>query len=248
MTVELHHRLEGPDGAPVVMFSNSLGTTLAMWDDQAAALADRYRVLRYDTAGTARSPVPPGPYTVDDLADDALALLDQLGIERVAFCGLSLGGAVGDDARAAGARADRAARALLARRCSSGRPSSGSSARRPCAPRASRRSRRPALERWLTPDGATRVGGAARRDAALAAAPRATPPAARRSPRYDLRGAARRRPRCRRWRSPAPTTPPRRPTSCEAIAAEIPGARLHVIGGARHIANVEQPGGVQPPC
>src|SRR6185436_17714212 len=77
------------------MFSNSLGTTLEMWDDQAAALADRYRVLRYDQRGHGRSPAPPGPYTVSELAGDALALLDRLGIERVSFCGLSLGGAVG---------------------------------------------------------------------------------------------------------------------------------------------------------
>src|SRR5690349_4108982 len=95
MTVEVHHRLEGPDDAPVVMFANSLGTTLEMWDDQAAALAGRYRVLRFDMRGHGRSPVPPGPYTVDELAADALALLDRLGIARVMLCGLSLGGAVG---------------------------------------------------------------------------------------------------------------------------------------------------------
>ena len=95
MSVEVHHRLEGPEGAPVVVFANSLGTTLEMWDAQAAALAGRYRVLRFDLRGHGRSPVPPGPYTVGDLADDALALLDRLGIERVSFCGLSLGGTIG---------------------------------------------------------------------------------------------------------------------------------------------------------
>src|SRR5919197_4765150 len=95
MTVEVHHTLEGPDGAPVVMFGDSLGTTLAMWDDQAAALADQYRVLRFDMRGHGLSPAPPAPYTVDELADDALALLDRLGLPRVMFCGLSLGGAVG---------------------------------------------------------------------------------------------------------------------------------------------------------
>ena len=59
MSVEVHHRLEGPDGAPVVMFANSLGTTLEMWDEQAAALAARYRVLRYDHRGHGRSPRRP---------------------------------------------------------------------------------------------------------------------------------------------------------------------------------------------
>ena len=95
MSVAVHFRLDGPDDAPVVMFSNSLGTTLEMWDFQAAALAHRYRVLRFDTRGHGRSPVPDGPYTVADLAGDALALLDRLGIDQVSFCGLSLGGAVG---------------------------------------------------------------------------------------------------------------------------------------------------------
>jgi pimeloyl-ACP methyl ester carboxylesterase len=95
MSVEVHHRLEGPDGAPVVMFANSLGTTLEMWDAQTAALGGRYRVLRFDPRGHGRSPSPSGPYTVGELADDALALLDRLGIERVMFCGLSLGGAIG---------------------------------------------------------------------------------------------------------------------------------------------------------
>ena len=59
MSVAVHHRLEGPEGAPVVVFSNSLGTTLEMWDDQAVALRDRYRVLRFDTRGHGRSPSRP---------------------------------------------------------------------------------------------------------------------------------------------------------------------------------------------
>ena len=91
----VHHRLEGPDGAPVVMFSNSLGTTLEMWDAQAAALAHRYRVLRFDTRGHGRSPVPDGPYTMDELGADVLALLDRLELDRVSYCGLSMGGMIG---------------------------------------------------------------------------------------------------------------------------------------------------------
>ena len=94
-TVELHHVLEGPEDASVLVMANSLGTTLRMWDDQASALGDRFRVLRYDHRGHGGSPVPPGPYAIEDLGRDALALLDSLGVERFSWCGLSIGGMVG---------------------------------------------------------------------------------------------------------------------------------------------------------
>jgi 3-oxoadipate enol-lactonase len=94
-SVEVNYELAGPSDAPVLMLSGSLGSTLRMWDPQADALADRFRVLRYDHRGHGESAVPEGPYAMADLAGDALALLDQLSIERVAFCGLSLGGMVG---------------------------------------------------------------------------------------------------------------------------------------------------------
>jgi 3-oxoadipate enol-lactonase len=95
VSVDVHHSLEGPEGAPVIVFSNSLGTTGGMWDAQAAALSDRFRVLRYDTRGHGGSPAPPGPYSMGDLAGDVLALLDRLELERVSFCGLSIGGMTG---------------------------------------------------------------------------------------------------------------------------------------------------------
>jgi 3-oxoadipate enol-lactonase len=91
----LHYRFDGVAGAPVVMLSNSLGTDLAMWDSQIVTLAARYRVLRYDTRGHGQSAVTRGPYTIEGLAKDALGLLDALAIERVHFCGLSMGGMVG---------------------------------------------------------------------------------------------------------------------------------------------------------
>lgn len=95
MSVELHHRLNGPDGAPVVMLSNALGSTMEMWAPQVPALATRFRVLRYDHRGHGMSPVPPGPYEIADFGRDALELLDRLEIERAHFCGLSLGGMTG---------------------------------------------------------------------------------------------------------------------------------------------------------
>ena len=91
----LHHELTGPAEAPVLVLGNSLGTTGAMWDPQLPVLAEHFRVLRYDMRGHGRSEVPPGGYTIDDLGRDALDLLDTLGLQRVAYCGLSLGGMVG---------------------------------------------------------------------------------------------------------------------------------------------------------
>jgi 3-oxoadipate enol-lactonase len=82
----------GPADAPVVVLSNSLGATRGMWDPQVPALAERYRVVGYDTRGHGDSPAPPGPYTLDDLVDDVVALLDTVGAERAHLVGLSLGG------------------------------------------------------------------------------------------------------------------------------------------------------------
>jgi 3-oxoadipate enol-lactonase len=89
------YRLDGPDGAAVLVLSNSIGTTLRMWDEQVPVLARRHRVLRYDFRGHGGSDVPPGAYSLDRLGRDVLELLDALGIDTFAFCGLSLGGLVG---------------------------------------------------------------------------------------------------------------------------------------------------------
>ncbi len=95
MTARLEHRFDGPEDAPVVVLSGSLGTTMAVWDAQVPTLAGRYRVLRYDHRGHGGSEVPPGPYAIEDLGRDLLALLDEHDIARVSFCGLSIGGMVG---------------------------------------------------------------------------------------------------------------------------------------------------------
>ncbi len=93
--VSVDHVLEGPEDAPVLVLSNSLGATLEMWDAQAEALRGRFRLLRYDARGHGPSPAPPGPYEIGDLGRDVLSLLDRLGIWRASFCGLSIGGMVG---------------------------------------------------------------------------------------------------------------------------------------------------------
>jgi len=78
-----------------VFLGGSLGTTLDMWDDLVEPLADRYHVVRFDTRGHGSSPIPPGPYTMGELAADVVALADDLDIDRFAYVGLSLGGAIG---------------------------------------------------------------------------------------------------------------------------------------------------------
>src|SRR5512132_2339853 len=93
-TITTNYELTGPKNAPVVVLSHSLGSNLHMWDPQAAALADR-QVLRYDTRGHGQSDVPGGAYTLDELVADAVALLDELGIPKVDFVGLSMGGMIG---------------------------------------------------------------------------------------------------------------------------------------------------------
>ncbi len=91
----LNYRFDGPDDAPILLLSNSLGTDLAMWTPQIAEFARRFRVLRYDSRGHGASAVTQGPYSIERLGRDALGLLQGLGIQRANVCGLSLGGMVG---------------------------------------------------------------------------------------------------------------------------------------------------------
>lgn len=91
----LFYRLEGPAGAPAVIFSNSLGADHMMWQPQAEALSPALRVVRYDQRGHGASDVPPGPYTLERLGRDVLDLADHLGLDQFTFCGLSMGGLTG---------------------------------------------------------------------------------------------------------------------------------------------------------
>lgn len=94
-THQLHYEIEGPAHAPVLLFAHALGTTMDMWTPQLQPCRERFRVLRYDSRGHGHSSAPPGPYRIEDLGLDVLALLDHLKIERAHFCGLSMGGLVG---------------------------------------------------------------------------------------------------------------------------------------------------------
>ncbi len=91
----LHYRIDGEAGAPWLTLCNSLGTNLEMWEPQMPALREHFRVLRYDTRGHGASDLPTGPCSIADLAQDAIDLLDALGIAQTHFCGLSLGGMTG---------------------------------------------------------------------------------------------------------------------------------------------------------
>ena len=92
--IEMSYRLEGAAGAPVVMFSNSFLTDYGMWDTQVPGFGARYRLLRYDARGHGDTQATDGPYSIDLLVEDAVALLDALAIERVHFVGLSMGGMI----------------------------------------------------------------------------------------------------------------------------------------------------------
>jgi len=95
-THRLNYRIDGDgDGKPWLVFCNSLGTDLHMWDEQAEALAGTFRILRYDRRGHGRSTAPTPPYRIADLGGDVIALLDALKIGKAHFCGLSIGGLTG---------------------------------------------------------------------------------------------------------------------------------------------------------
>jgi 3-oxoadipate enol-lactonase len=236
--VRLAHHLEGDADAPVLVLSGSLGATTAMWDAQIPAFAPRYRVLRVDHPGHGDSPVPAGPVTVEGIALALLVLLDALGIARVAFCGLSLGGMVG---QWLGANApDRVDGLVLA--CT------GASLGTPelYAERAELVRRQGvgvvvdgARERWFTP--AFRDTPAAKR---ILDALRATPPEGYAAcceavGAFDFsRELQRIRPSTLvLFGEEDPVTPP--PVLDEL--ATIPHARLTGIAHAAHLANVEQP-------
>ena len=88
-------RIDGPDGAPVLLLSNSLSSDLSMWEDQIPAWSQRFRVVRYDQRGHGKSTVSPTPYSIAQLGRDSIGIMDALGIAKTHWCGLSLGGMVG---------------------------------------------------------------------------------------------------------------------------------------------------------
>ena len=88
-------KIEGTPNSPVLVFSNSLGTDLRMWDQIVKFLLPYFRIIRYDTRGLGQSEVTASPYTVDQLGQDLLDLINDLGLDKFHFCGLSMGGQIG---------------------------------------------------------------------------------------------------------------------------------------------------------
>ncbi len=91
----IHVEMDGPANAPVLLLSNSLGTDLHMWDEQVAPLTQHFRLVRFDRRGHGKSDVPKGPYNMQRLGRDVLAIVDGLGIKKANWCGLSMGGMEG---------------------------------------------------------------------------------------------------------------------------------------------------------
>jgi 3-oxoadipate enol-lactonase len=223
---------------PVVL-SNSLGSTAEIWDRQVPTLAKDYRVVRYDHRGHGESPVPPGPYTIAELGEDVLRLLDSLGVERASFCGLSLGGMVG--MWLAAHAPDRIERLVLL--CTSARLPREPWLERARVVRAEGTSAvaDAVVGRWFTPGFAAREPDLVARMRAMMAATPAEGYAAccEAIAAMDLRDDLAHIRAATLVLSAAddPAIPPAHPA---AIAVAIPAARLVVIPDAAHLPTVEQ--------
>lgn len=239
--IPIHTLVEGPANRPVVVLSNSLGTTFRMWDSQIDKLQHRFRVVRYDMRGHGASAVPSGPYSIDDLADDLVAVLDAFDFQRVHLVGLSLGGMVA--LRVAARNPERVNR--LAVLCTAALlPPPSAWIQRAAAVRAhgSGTVAAAVAARWFTKGylaahpaakvaaeamvAATPVEGYAGCCEAIAAVDLRSDLASITAPTLAIAGAD------------DPATPP----ACLAeIATGMPDARLLVVPHAAHLANVERP-------
>jgi 3-oxoadipate enol-lactonase len=244
--VEVHAVVSGRADGPVVVLSNSLGSTHRMWDAQLAELEQHFRVVRYDTRGHGGSPVPEGPYGIDDLADDLVALLDRLGIAKAHLVGLSLGGMT--VMRVAIRNPERVHR--LALLCTGAQlPPASAWTDRAATVRAqgSEAVAAAVVQRWFTPAyleanpdarsaheqmvAATPAEGYAGCCEAIAELDLREQLSVITAPTLAIAGVD------------DPATPP---AKLEEIVAEIPGARLLTVPQAAHLANAEQPATITP--
>ncbi|MGH9065870.1 MAG: 3-oxoadipate enol-lactonase [Acidimicrobiales bacterium] len=242
MPAWLHHVAEGPEDAPVVVLSNSLGTTLGMWDPQVSALVERWRVVRYDQRGHGRSAVPPGPCSIADLGGDVLALLDSLGVDRVSFCGLSLGGMVGMWLAAhAPHRIDRLVLCCTSARL--GPPEAWAERAATVLAEGMGAIAEATVGRWFTPsfrERAPRIVDGVRR-MLLATSPQGYAACCRAIEAMDLRAdlGSITAPTLVVAAADDPSTPP---SHGEEIHGAVAGSRMVVLPSAAHLANLEQPG------
>jgi 3-oxoadipate enol-lactonase len=238
--VSLHYVVDGAPGGAVVVLGSSLGTTGAMWLPQVKALGATYRVVRYDHRGHGGSPAPDGPYSIEDLGSDLLALLDRLELARVDLAGLSLGGMV---AMWLAATAPHRVR-RLALLCTSARPDEPDAWRQRAAKVRTRGLGAvvgPVTSRWFTPEFDERhpaVGAWAR-------AMFVANPAEGYAGCCEAIAALDLVPLLGRIEAPTLVVAGARDLAlpvphAERIAAGVPGARLAIVDAA-HLANVEQP-------
>ncbi len=240
--VEVHSVADGPEAGPVVVLGGSLGSDLRMWEPQVKPLVEQgFRVIRYDARGHGKSPVPPGPYSLDDLGADVLALLDSHGVERAHLVGLSLGGMTG---MWLGAHAANRIESLVLC-CTSaklGPPQMWIDRAKMVREHGTGSIAEAGVGRWLTagfadehPDDAAFL-----REMIAAVADEGYAACCEAIERMDLLGHL--------PKISAPTLviagaeDPATPVEhAEAIAAGIPGARLEIVEGAAHLGNFEQP-------
>ena len=239
--VEVHYRIDGRRDGPTLVLSHAMGLSMAMWDPQLPQLSRDFRVLRYDHRGHGGSTVPAGPYTISELGRDLLTLLDRLEIDRVSFCGLSLGGMVG--IWVAVNAPDRIERLVLC--CTAARmlrPEDYADRAKQVRASGMASIANAVVSRWFTP-----AFAASRPDtiAAIRAVLESTPAEGYAATCEALAGMDQRDDLIR---IAVPTfviaaehdqsTPPEQ---SREMAERIPGAQFALIRGASHIANIEQP-------
>jgi 3-oxoadipate enol-lactonase len=245
-SVEVHAVVTGRPDGPLLVLSNSLGSTHRMWDPQIEALGERFRVVRYDTRGHGRSPSPAGPYTIDDLAGDLVALLDRLGADRAHLVGLSLGGMTA--MRVAAAYPQRVSRMVLLCTGAQLPPASGWLERAALVrAEGSEVVATAVVQRWFTPGyldahpderaiyermvADTPADGYAGCCEAIAGVDLRNDLPSIAAPTLAIAGAD------------DPATPP---TKLRDIVNGIPGSQLLIVDRAAHLANVEQSATITP--
>ena len=244
--ISINYQIDGKEGAPWLVLSNSLATNLAMWDAQARNLSGLFRVLRYDQRGHGKTEAPAGRYSFDMLIADALALMDALEVERANFCGLSMGGATA--LGLAQRHPDRIARAIV---CDSGCASTPQSAQQWEERIAAARQGgmeplvEPTVARWFPSDIVAKNPPYLDQVRAMI---RGTPAAgfigcAAALADHDFRSAV------------ASTKPPvlfvagekdaggAVPTAMKALHQDLPGSRYVELPGTGHISNLDDPAG-----
>ncbi|MFD4669949.1 3-oxoadipate enol-lactonase [Lentzea sp. NPDC058450] len=233
---EVHHVVSGNPAGPVVVLSNSLGSTLEMWDATVPALEEHFRVVRYDTRGHGRSPVLPGPATIDALATDLVVLLNRLNAEKAHLVGLSLGGMTA--LRVAIRNPERVDRlAVLCTSAHLGPASNWTDRAALVRAEGTQAVAKAVVDRWFTP---------AHRDRARWEAMVAATPAEGYAGCCEAIAAMDQRADLHRITAPTlaiagaddPATPP---PHLDHIATSVRDGRLLVVPDAAHLANAERP-------